>query len=271
MLVLGIETSCDETACGIVADGRRLLTNVVASQAEIHARLTRALGGYTDDDLAKLPPVLLATELADWHAMSGTWRSMFRHVENKAKVTPEQVGLPTYGPRRVKGLRREEVASLAGVSVEYYRRLERGNVSGVSELVLEGLARALQLDDAERAHLFDLTRAANPGVPRRSRPVKHKIRPVVQRGDLYRLRPPEGGLSAVQYVHGDETVVLAWLQAQRYGEPAAPLRLRGLDPTQAYECRETGEIHRGAVLLHHGLRTSLRGDLDAAVIRLRRI
>ncbi len=67
----------------------------------------------------------------------------------RAKVTPEQVGLPTYGARRVKGLRREEVASLAGVSVEYYRRLERGNVSGVSEGVLEALARALQLDDAE--------------------------------------------------------------------------------------------------------------------------
>ena len=61
------------------------------------------------------------------------------------------------------GLRREEVASLAGVSVEYYRRLERGNVSGVSELVLEALARALQLDDAERAHLFDLARAAESG------------------------------------------------------------------------------------------------------------
>ena len=99
----------------------------------------------------------------------------------RAKVTPEQAGLPTYGPRRVKGLRREEVASLAGVSVEYYKRLERGNVSGVSELVLEGLARALQLDDAERAHLFDLARAASPVVPKRSRPVKQKIRPVVQR------------------------------------------------------------------------------------------
>ncbi|MFF4349375.1 alpha-galactosidase [Streptomyces sp. NPDC001530] len=98
-----------------------------------------------------------------------------------------------------------------------------------------------------------------------------EIRPVVQRGDLYRLRPPEGGLSAVQYVHGDETVVLAWLQAQRHGEPVAPLRLRGLDPTQAYECRETGEVHRGAVLLHHGIRTGLRGDLDATVIRLRRM
>jgi transcriptional regulator with XRE-family HTH domain len=99
----------------------------------------------------------------------------------RAKVTPEQAGLPTYGRRRVKGLRREEVASLAGVSVEYYRRLERGNVTGVSELVLEGLARALHLDDAERAHLFDLARAANPATPKRPRPVKHRIRPVVQR------------------------------------------------------------------------------------------
>jgi transcriptional regulator with XRE-family HTH domain len=99
----------------------------------------------------------------------------------RARITPEQAGLPTYGQRRVKGLRREEVASLAGVSVEYYKRLERGNVSGVSELVLEGLARALQLDDAERAHLFDLARAANPVVPKRSRPVKHQVRPVVQR------------------------------------------------------------------------------------------
>jgi transcriptional regulator with XRE-family HTH domain len=90
----------------------------------------------------------------------------------RAKITPEQAGLPSYGKRRVPGLRREEVASLAGMSVEYYKRLERGNVSGASELVLEGLARALQLDDAERAHLFDLARAANPVTPRRARPVK---------------------------------------------------------------------------------------------------
>lgn len=98
-----------------------------------------------------------------------------------------------------------------------------------------------------------------------------EIRPLVQQGDLYRLRPPAGGLSAVQYVRGDESVVLAWLQAQRFGEPVPALRLRGLDPTASYECRETGEVHRGAVLLHHGLRTGLRGDLDATVIRLRRI
>ncbi|MEU2712077.1 alpha-galactosidase [Streptomyces sp. NPDC007205] len=98
-----------------------------------------------------------------------------------------------------------------------------------------------------------------------------EIRPVVQRGDLYRLRPPAGGLSAVQYVLGEEAVVLAWLQAQSHGEPVPALRLRGLDPTASYECRETGEVHRGAVLLHHGLRPGLKGDMDATVLRLRRI
>ena len=86
-------------------------------------------------------------------------------ASRRAKITPEQAGLPSYGKRRVPGLRREEVASLAGVSADYYRRLERGQVSGVSELVLEALARALQLDDAERAHLFDLARAASPVAP----------------------------------------------------------------------------------------------------------
>jgi transcriptional regulator with XRE-family HTH domain len=98
----------------------------------------------------------------------------------RARITPRQAGLPTYGKRRVPGLRREEVASLAGMSVEYYKRLERGNVSGASELVLEGLARALQLDDAERAHLFDLARAASPVALKRSRPIKQRVRPVVQ-------------------------------------------------------------------------------------------
>ncbi len=102
-------------------------------------------------------------------------------TSRRAKVTPDQAGLPTYGPRRVPGLRREEVASLAGVSVEYYKRLERGNASGVSESVLEALAQALQLDDAERAHLFDLARAANPIAPRRRRPVQQRVRPVVHR------------------------------------------------------------------------------------------
>jgi transcriptional regulator with XRE-family HTH domain len=89
--------------------------------------------------------------------------------------------LPTWGPRRVKGLRREEVASLAGVSVEYYKRLERGNAGGVSDSVLEALAHALQLEDAERAHLFDLARAASPVAAKRRRPARLSVRPVVLR------------------------------------------------------------------------------------------
>jgi transcriptional regulator with XRE-family HTH domain len=100
----------------------------------------------------------------------------------RARITPEQAGLRTYGSgaRRVPGLRREEVALLAGVSVDYYTRLERGNASGVSDTVLEALARALQLDDTEYAHLFDLARAAHTSTPRRRRRSKQQIRPTVQ-------------------------------------------------------------------------------------------
>ncbi len=103
-------------------------------------------------------------------------------TSRRAKITPEQTGLRTYGgTRRVPGLRREEVALLAGVSVDYYTRLERGNLSGVSETVLEALARALQLDEAERAHLFDLARAASTTPRPRRRPAPQRVRPSVQR------------------------------------------------------------------------------------------
>jgi transcriptional regulator with XRE-family HTH domain len=98
----------------------------------------------------------------------------------RARITPEQAGLPSYGRRQVPGLRREEVASLAGVSVEYYKRLERGHLSGVSDAVLEALARALRLDDAERAHLFDLARAASPLARGRRRPAQQRVRPMIQ-------------------------------------------------------------------------------------------
>jgi len=79
----------------------------------------------------------------------------------RAKITPEQAGLPAVGQRRVKGLRRSEVAALAGMSVEYYAKLERGSLAGVSAGVLDAIARALQLDDAERAHLVSLAHEAN--------------------------------------------------------------------------------------------------------------
>jgi transcriptional regulator with XRE-family HTH domain len=82
-------------------------------------------------------------------------------TSRRARLTPEQVGLAVNGVRRVPGLRRGEVAARAGVSVEYYSRLERGALAGVSASVLDGIARALGLDPAERAYLFDLARAAD--------------------------------------------------------------------------------------------------------------
>jgi transcriptional regulator with XRE-family HTH domain len=100
----------------------------------------------------------------------------------RAKITPQQVGLATYGRRRVPGLRREEVAVLAGVSADYYAQLERGNLAGVSDSVLDAIARALQLNEAEHAHLHDLAHADGtaPHSRRRATP-KQQIRPVVQR------------------------------------------------------------------------------------------
>ncbi|HOC13149.1 MAG TPA: helix-turn-helix transcriptional regulator [Propionicimonas sp.] len=102
-------------------------------------------------------------------------------VSRRARITPERAGLPTWGGnRRVAGLRREEVALLAGVSVEYYVRLERGNLAGVSESVLEAIATALQLDDAERSHLHDLARTVGTkGRKPRVLP-RDRLRPPVQ-------------------------------------------------------------------------------------------
>jgi transcriptional regulator with XRE-family HTH domain len=101
-------------------------------------------------------------------------------MSRRASVTPDQVGLPGGGRRRVAGLRREEVALLAGISVEYYTQLERGNARGASHDVLEAIARVLQLDDTERAHLFDLVGAANAR-PSRRHPTPQRVRPAVRR------------------------------------------------------------------------------------------
>ena len=149
-------------------------------------------------------------------------------TSRRARITPEQAGLPTYGARRVPGLRREEVAVLAGVSVQYYTRLERGDMSGASEGVLEALARALQLDDAERAHLFDLARAAQPAGarPRRRQP-KPRIRPEIQ----WTLDAITG---AAAYVGNDRLDILATNQLGRalfselYVAPVRPRQLRPL-------------------------------------------
>jgi transcriptional regulator with XRE-family HTH domain len=90
-------------------------------------------------------------------------------MSRRAKLTPQQAGLPSGGTRRVAGLRRSEVATLAGVSVEYYAKLERGALAGASASVLDAVASALQLDETERIHLLDLARAAD-GIPTSGRP-----------------------------------------------------------------------------------------------------
>ena len=105
-------------------------------------------------------------------------------TSRRAKINPEQAGMAQFGQRRVPGLRRSEVAALAGVSVEYYAKLERGSLGGASAGVLDALARALQLDDAERRHLFHLAQAADGTAaamrPRRTTAKQWTIKPSIQ-------------------------------------------------------------------------------------------
>ncbi|WP_280437911.1 helix-turn-helix domain-containing protein [Nocardia carnea] len=104
-------------------------------------------------------------------------------VSRRAKITPERAGLPAAPNRRVPGLRRSEVAALAGVSVEYYAKLERGAIAGASASVLDAISRALQLDDTERAHLLDLARAAD-GIPTSGRLRRRATKPAATRPSL---------------------------------------------------------------------------------------
>jgi hypothetical protein len=149
----------------------------------------------------------------------------------RARISPEQAGLPTYGTRRVPGLRREGVASLAGVTVEAYKRPERGNLSGVSDLVLEGLANALALDDAEREHLFDLARAAGPVAPRRRRSSHRGVRPNVQR-----ILDAPGTPAVARAAYGDNVAANALGRAlyaplfESPEQPANSARFTFLDP-----------------------------------------
>jgi transcriptional regulator with XRE-family HTH domain len=177
-------------------------------------------------------------------------------TSRRGRITPGQAGLAAYGARRVPGLRREEVAVLAGVSIQYYTRLERGDVGGVSESVLEALARALQLDEAERAHLFDLARTAQPtpARPRRRQP-KQRIRPEIQ----WTLDAITG---AAAYVSNERLDILATnalgraLFSELYAGPARPAnhaRFVFLDPrAEAFyadwdrAARDTAAILRSA-------------------------
>jgi transcriptional regulator with XRE-family HTH domain len=158
-------------------------------------------------------------------------------TSRRARITPEQAGVRTFGsgPRRVPGLRREEVASLAGVSIAYYTKLERGDASGVSDTVIVALSRALQLDDAERGHLFDLVRAQQP-VPRtrhRHRATQ-RIRPGVQRL-LDRIDAPafvrNGRMDVLAMNKLGETLYSEMLANPR--RPANSARFCFLDPRAA--------------------------------------
>lgn len=102
-------------------------------------------------------------------------------TSRRARLSPEEAGVPLFGgARRVPGLRREEVAHLAGVSVDYYARLERGKISGASREVLEAVARALQLDEDERRHLFDLVKITQRRAPRTTPSTRRTVRPGIQ-------------------------------------------------------------------------------------------
>lgn len=124
-------------------------------------------------------------------------------MSRRAKLTPEQAGLPAGPNRRVAGLRRTEVAVLAGVSVEYYAKLERGSIAGASSSVLDAISSALQLDETERAHLFDLARAAD-GIPASGRPRRRTTRQAPARPSLHwTLEAITGGVAFVRNQYQD--------------------------------------------------------------------
>ena len=124
-------------------------------------------------------------------------------MSRRAKLTPERAGLPGGPNRRVAGLRRTEVAVLAGVSVEYYSKLERGAIAGASSAVLDAIANALRLDDTERAHLFDLARAAD-GIPASGRPRRRTPRQAPSRPSLqWALESITGGIAFVRNQYQD--------------------------------------------------------------------
>lgn len=145
-------------------------------------------------------------------------------ISRRARLTPETVGLSDFGgSRRVPGLRRSEVVQLAGMSLEYYTQLERGGIGGASEGVLDAVARALRLDEAERAHLLDLARVAAAGRTPRTRPQTSHVRAGIQRIIDAQLSPAwvvngRGDLLATN-------VLGRALNAPLFEDPARPVNL----------------------------------------------
>ncbi|MET0425328.1 MAG: helix-turn-helix transcriptional regulator [Actinoplanes sp.] len=173
-------------------------------------------------------------------------------TSRRAKVSPEQAGIPAYGTRRVAGLRRGEVAALAGVSVEYYTRLERGNLAGASDSVLAAVARALRLDETETAHLHHLARGAGPA-PAHARVRREKapeIRPAIRR-----VLDSMTGVPAFLRNHRFDMLAVNPLGRALYApmfaaSPALPvnsMRFTFLDPHSPAFYRDWPQVARSAV------------------------
>lgn len=185
----------------------------------------------------------------------GDFRAEIREFlgTRRARVTPEQAGLPSYGGdrRRVSGLRREEVALLAGISSEYYTRLERGNATGVSDSVIDGIAQALKLDEAERLHLLDLLRGAGPARPPRRRPAQQRVRPAVRRVLDSMTGTPAFVMSGRLDVLADNLLGCA-LFSPVYADPMRPpnnARFVFLDPHATEFFRDWDEVANDTVAM----------------------
>lgn len=181
-------------------------------------------------------------------------------ISRRARLSPEDAGMtPFPGMRRVAGMRREEVAYLAGISVDYYTRLERGRVQGISEEILVAVSRALRLDDVEHEHLLRLVQSLRPGAERRTR--RRRTAPREPDGSLQRLIDT---ISGPAYLQNSRLDILAanrigWKLfphaeqhlAQNDGTPFNSLRFQVLDP-RAKDFYEDWElaVRNGTAALH---------------------
>lgn len=156
----------------------------------------------------------------------------------RARITPQEAGLPEFpGVRRVPGLRCEEVAQLAGVSLDYYVRLERGRSASVSDAVLEAVARVLKLDDDEREHLFALAR---PG-----RPAARTDTPEHARPGLLRVLDNIANIPALLLSHRLDVLATNHLARALYLDfDVLPVEARSLGPLPVPQSRRTRSLRR---------------------------